>query len=128
MNKIISIGLGLVLIIGIGAFVYWQKQEAMEEQLTEQAIKDSQNQQPTGEQGNVTASAIAEHNNATSCWSSINGNVYDLTAWIPKHPGGPQAILQLCGIDGSAKFNKQHGGAALQAQVLAGFKIGTLTQ
>ncbi|MEK7509371.1 MAG: cytochrome b5-like heme/steroid binding domain-containing protein [Patescibacteria group bacterium] len=78
--------------------------------------------------GAITAAEVARHSTRASCWSSINGNVYDLTSWIPKHPGGEQAILQLCGTDGSAKFNKQHGGAAKQAAVLTGFKIGVLMQ
>jgi cytochrome b involved in lipid metabolism len=81
-----------------------------------------------GVSGGITAAAIAQHNSRASCWSSINGNVYDLTSWIPRHPGGEQAILQLCGTDGSAKFNAQHGGGKRQATILAGFKIGTLTQ
>lgn len=74
--------------------------------------------------GGYTAADVAAHNSKSSCWSIINGNVYDLTSWIPKHPGGENAILQLCGTDGSAKFNGQHGGAAKQAGILAGFKIG----
>ncbi len=76
--------------------------------------------------GGITTAMIAQHNTRASCWSSINGNVYDLTSWIPNHPGGEQAILQLCGTDGSAKFNGKHGGAAKQAGILAGFKIGFL--
>ena len=75
----------------------------------------------------ISAATIAMHADAISCWSSINGTVYDLTSWIPKHPGGEQAILSICGIDGSTKFNAQHGGAPLQQQILAGFKIGVLS-
>ena len=75
-----------------------------------------------------TLAVVAQHATRTSCYSAINGNVYDLTSWIPKHPGGEQAILGICGKDGSAKFNGQHGGAALQAGILAGFKIGTLAK
>lgn len=73
-----------------------------------------------------TMAEVAMHSSAQSCWSAINGNVYDLTSWIPNHPGGPDKILQLCGTDGSAKFNGQHGGSPQQATVLAGFKIGVL--
>jgi cytochrome b involved in lipid metabolism len=72
----------------------------------------------------IGATEVATHASREDCWSIINGNVYDLTSWIPKHPGGEQAILQLCGSDGSAKFGGQHGGAPKQAAILAGFKIG----
>lgn len=74
----------------------------------------------------ITLSQVAGHKSRTSCWSAINDNVYDLTSWIPNHPGGEQAILSLCGIDGSAAYNGQHGGSTKTANILFGFKIGTL--
>lgn len=77
---------------------------------------------------NISLAEVGQHNSKASCWATINGNVYDLTSWIPQHPGGERAILQICGIDGSSKFNHQHGGATKQAMILAGFKIGVATQ
>ncbi len=73
-----------------------------------------------------TMADVAKHNSASSCWSAINGNVYDLTKWINQHPGGPSAILSLCGKDGSAAFNGQHGGQRRPASELSGFEIGPL--
>ncbi|MCX7589544.1 MAG: cytochrome b5 domain-containing protein, partial [Patescibacteria group bacterium] len=55
-------------------------------------------------------SDIEKHNTKESCWSVIRENVYDLTSWITKHPGGEKAILNLCGKDGTSLFEKQHGG------------------
>lgn len=81
-----------------------------------------------GANGTIAASVVAQHSVRTNCWSSINGNVYDLTSWIPKHPGGEQAILQLCGKDGSAKFNGQHGGDSSKQAILTGFKVGVLAR
>ncbi len=69
---------------------------------------------------------IAAHNHKTDCWTAINGNVYDVTAWISKHPGGSDAIIYLCGKDGTAAFAGQHGEKRGPANALAGFKIGTL--
>ena len=77
---------------------------------------------------NYTLADVAKHNNSSSCWSVINGKVYDLTAWISQHPGGQQAILSLCGIDGSSAFNNQHGGQHRPANELAGFSIGSLVK
>lgn len=73
-----------------------------------------------------TIAQVATHNNNSSCWSAINGGVYDLTSWISRHPGGEQAILSLCGTDGSAAFNEEHGGQRRPTSELASFKIGTL--
>jgi cytochrome b involved in lipid metabolism len=76
--------------------------------------------------GSYTAAQVAEHSTAASCWTSINGSVYDVTTWIGKHPGGPDRILSLCGNDGSTAFNGQHTGQARPMNELASFKIGTL--
>ncbi len=73
-----------------------------------------------------TLAEVAIHNSAQSCWTAIDGNVYDVTSWISRHPGGAQAILSLCGKDGSVAFNGQHGGQRRPASELAGFKIGVL--
>ncbi len=35
---------------------------------------------------------VAKHGGSSSCWTAINGKVYDLTAWIGQHPGGPVNI------------------------------------
>jgi len=82
----------------------------------------------TNQTSGITLSEVAKHNSRTSCWSAINGSVYDLTSWIPNHPGGEQNILKICGLDGSTTYNAQHGGQAKPAKILVGFKIGSLAQ
>lgn len=82
--------------------------------------------QPTT--GLYTMAAIAAHASASSCWSVIDGGVYDLTDWISKHPGGEPAIKQLCGKDGSDLFHGQHGANERQASILADYKIGVLAE
>jgi cytochrome b involved in lipid metabolism len=69
---------------------------------------------------------VRKHRTATDCWSAVNGGVYNLTQWIGKHPGGSSAILSLCGKNGSAAFNGQHGGSAKVAAVLKPYRIGRL--
>lgn len=78
--------------------------------------------------GTYTSAQVASHNSSSSCWSIVDGNVYDLTSWIGLHPGGAAAIQQLCGKDGTALFHGQHGTAAQQAEVLASMKIGALAR
>jgi len=82
----------------------------------------------TGAKTTFTMAEVATHNTAASCYSAINGGVYNLTSWISQHPGGQNAIKGLCGVDGSAAFNNQHGGSGKPESVLAGYKIGTLAQ
>lgn len=74
-----------------------------------------------------TMAQVAQRNSATSCWTVIDKNVYDLTKWAAQHPGGKQRILDLCGTNGTAKFRAQHDNAKRQADILDGYKIGTLS-
>jgi cytochrome b involved in lipid metabolism len=69
---------------------------------------------------------VKAHNTPDKCWTTIRSKVYDLTAWIAKHPGGDKAIMQLCGIDGTSKFVNKHGGMPQMEKALTGLEIGTL--
>lgn len=75
-----------------------------------------------------TMAQISTHTDATSCYTVINGGVYDLTMWVNMHPGGKPPILSLCGKDGTTGFMNKHKGAEKFMTVLARFKIGLLTQ
>lgn len=77
----------------------------------------------------LTMSEVAKHNTTESCWAAVDGDVYDLTAWIAKHPGGPDKISALCGTDATAGFTGKHGatdGGGNPQQRLASFKLGPL--
>jgi cytochrome b involved in lipid metabolism len=69
---------------------------------------------------------VAKHNSASSCWSVVNGKVYDLTSYVSSHPGGSSVIKAICGKDGTAAFSGQHAGAARPNNTLDGFLLGTL--
>jgi cytochrome b involved in lipid metabolism len=92
------------------------------------ASTTSNSEDSIGSSRTYTLGEVAVHNSASSCWTTINGGVYDVTNWINQHPGGSQAILSLCGKDGSVAFNGQHGGQPRPASELATFKIGTLSR
>ncbi len=70
---------------------------------------------------------VAKHASPKDCWTTINGSVYDLTPFVGKHPGG-EAILKVCGNDGTKLFVGQHGGQAKQENQLAGLEIGILAK
>ncbi|MSR85768.1 cytochrome b5 domain-containing protein [Candidatus Woesearchaeota archaeon] len=73
-----------------------------------------------------TLEEVSLHNSSESCYTAIDGKVYDLTTWIAIHPGGDAAILSLCGIDGSEKFNEKHGNSGSAKYELSLFYIGEL--
>jgi cytochrome b involved in lipid metabolism len=76
--------------------------------------------------GGYTMADVAKHSNSSSCWTAVDGGVYDVTSFINQHPGGSGAILSLCGRDGSSAFNDQHGGQRRPENELASLKIGNL--
>lgn len=79
---------------------------------------------PQQEEKSMTLGDVATHNSATDCYTIVSGNVYNLTDWINKHPGGAKAILGLCGKDGTTPFTKQHGSNANAKAALESFLIG----
>lgn len=135
-NKSITIIVAALLIVGIGYFVYDKKQEDLNPTPATSASSESVNSSAssTSEEtslppsNGIALTEVEAHHTRETCWVAISGSVYDLTSWIPKHPGGEQAILQLCGTNGTAKFTAQHGGNSKVLSVLAGFKISLLAQ
>jgi hypothetical protein len=81
---------------------------------------------PTTTKASYTMDDVKKRSTSSACWSVIDGNVYDLTKWIPAHRGGPQAILFLCGKDGTSAFKAQHEGASTPMSALANYFIGPL--
>ena len=79
-------------------------------------------------QTGYTMAKVKENNSANSCWSVINGNVYNLTQWINSHPGGPSVIRGLCGVDGTASFNGKHRGQGSPTATLASYLLGPLAK
>jgi cytochrome b involved in lipid metabolism len=73
-----------------------------------------------------TMAQVKANKSPSKCWSAINGNVYDLTAWIGSHPGGESSIESLCGTDGSASFNAMHANKSKPESRLAGYLLGPL--
>lgn len=116
-NKFVPALIGIVIIIMTGGLAYGQQSGVNPGPTSEGQADASQT---------YTAADVAAHNTAADCWAIINDGVYDLTTWIPRHPGGERAIEGLCGKDGSAAFNAQHGGGAAQQAILADLKVGVV--
>ncbi|OSX61567.1 hypothetical protein POSPLADRAFT_1181658 [Postia placenta MAD-698-R-SB12] len=55
-----------------------------------------------------TGKEIAEHSSRESCWIIVHGKVYDVTEFLPEHPGGSKIILKYAGKDATAEYDPIH--------------------
>jgi fatty acid desaturase/cytochrome b involved in lipid metabolism len=51
---------------------------------------------------------VEQHKNHDDIWIVVKGKVYDVTSWIPKHPGGVQMLLSNGGREATAAFVSYH--------------------
>ena len=68
--------------------------------------------QPQSQGKTYVMDEVVKHNTRDDCWLVIHGKVYDVTAFIPMHPGG-SAILQGCGKDATNLFETRPMGSGI---------------
>lgn len=137
---------GIVIIVGIvavvitvlaghsGADATWgdrvsDTDTAVVEPADEAAVPEAPAEEapaPSADASVLSMETVAMNDSEDSCWSVINGSVYDLTDWISSHPGGASRILGLCGIDGTSQFEGQHGGSASAEGTLESYLLGPI--
>lgn len=54
----------------------------------------------------VTWEEIKKHTSEEDKWIVIDGQVYDITRWARKHPGGRRVITHYAGQDATVSTNK----------------------
>src|SRR3989344_1130374 len=73
----------------------------------------SSNTRPSETEATITISLIelGKHNKQSDCWVGFEGKAYDLTDWLPEHPGPSSAIVPYCGKSTAFEkaFSDQHG-------------------
>lgn len=142
MKKVIVVlsvvfGVMILGIIALQSMKVSSKPEVSQIQTTQQGTLNNQNPTPKTQPVVVTPTPpqtptattyliadIAKHASESSCWMAIDGSVYDVTSFIPNHPGGRQMLLG-CGKDASAMFNGRHSTQA--RSLLPNYLIGKLS-
>jgi len=56
----------------------------------------------------ITPAMLKEHNTREDAWTAINGKVYNITHYLPFHPGGEKELMRVAGRDGSKLFGLTH--------------------
>lgn len=81
----------------------------------------------TGEPVKIFSKAeVAQHNSKNSCWCIIHGKVYDLTNFLPEHPGGENIILKYAGKDATKAFEPIHPPDIIDNLLPSDVKLGEI--
>jgi cytochrome b involved in lipid metabolism len=75
-----------------------------------------------------TEEDVANHKSANSCWVTCRGKVYDVTAFMPDHPGGDDLIMDHAGTDVESimKDGSSHDHSDSAYEMLEEYVIGRL--
>lgn len=74
----------------------------------------------------LDAVEVAQHNTPESCWVILYGNVYDVTEFLPNHPGGSNIILRLGGKDATEEYDPIHPSGTLESHLRQDAKLGSI--
>ncbi|KAF3919909.1 hypothetical protein ABW21_db0209238 [Orbilia brochopaga] len=76
----------------------------------------------------LDAKEVATHNTPESCWVILYGRVYDVTDFLPSHPGGSKIILQLAGRDATEDYDPIHPRGTLESALPASANLGPIDE
>ena len=105
--------------------------EGLSERVDEQIVDviDSVIEQPV-EDSNVNTgiplSFLNLHNSGVDCWVAYDGKVYDITSYLPAHPGSANRIKPFCGTSSefTNAFERQHGKSKVNLLMKVGVFMG----
>ena len=75
-----------------------------------------------------TYDEVKRHNGSDSCWVILYGNVWDVTKFLPDHPGGSKIILQLAGADATEEYDPIHPPGTLEHSLPPEAKLGAFDE
>ncbi|XP_069108209.1 acyl-CoA 6-desaturase-like [Argopecten irradians] len=77
-----------------------------------------------GKKGCVTWGEIQEHNKPGDQWLVIDGQVYNITQWADRHPGGRRVISYYAGQDATEAFKAFHNDLVTVKKYLRTLHVG----
>lgn len=78
----------------------------------------------------LSLAEVAAHAVPEDCWMAIDGQVYDVSAYLPEHPSRPAIVLPWCGREASEAYRTKGKGRPHSPdadRLLATFRIGRLS-
>jgi hypothetical protein len=90
-------------------------------------LSEYKHKQGGSEVKTFTLGEVKKHNKKKDAWTIIENKVYDITTWIPTHPGG-DVILKAVGKDGTRLFKSVNHPSFVKENVLPKYYIGNLSK
>ena len=56
----------------------------------------------------LTMEEVSKHKTRKDCWMVVRGKVYDVTSYLPAHPGGKGELMRGAGKDATELYDKAH--------------------
>ncbi|KAK3705789.1 hypothetical protein LTR37_013096 [Vermiconidia calcicola] len=75
-----------------------------------------------------TFDEVQQHRTPDSCWVILYGNVYDVTKFLPSHPGGSKIVLQLSGTDATEEYDPIHPPGTLEESLPPEANLGPIDE
>lgn len=72
----------------------------------------------------LTYEEVLIHNRKDDCWVIIHEKVYNVTSFLPEHPGGSSIILKYAGKDATKAFDPIHPGDTLIKYLSKEYHLG----
>ena len=79
---------------------------------------------PAMKSDGYSAEDVARHCAKDDAWVIVGDGVYDITEWIPRHPGGSIPLVQYAGRDMTDAFRAYHSPTGKAAKTLNAYRIG----
>ena len=73
----------------------------------------------------ISREELKQHRSEFDCWTAFQGKVYNVTQYLPYHPGGAKILLATGGKDCTKEFMKYHAWVNIE-NMLAKCYIGPL--
>lgn len=86
---------------------------------------------PSVELPGYSLAELAEHDTLDDCWMLIEGAVYEVSDYLPKHPGGSAVVEPWCGREATVGMRTKGGETDHSARtwrMLERYRIGQLEQ
>jgi L-lactate dehydrogenase (cytochrome) len=76
----------------------------------------------------ISTTELSKHDKPSDAWILINGTVWDVTEFAPRHPGGAEIVIQYLGRDASNAYNEVHGPKVASTHLDASMNKGQLDE